>query len=505
MIGDLHTTALVGLDGSIDWLCLPHFDSPSCFSRLLGHEDNGFWRLAPAGGPKAILATRRWYRPDALVLETEYDTATGTVRITDCMPVRDSHPHLVRSVEGVSGTVDMHMELDRALRLRTCRPVGDDTRRSDPIHGWPGLGGPVAPGRGDGQGSAHGRRLHRDRARTLSLHPRVVPLPRGPAAAARQLLRRAPHRGVLDRVGPAMLLRGSLPRRGRALADHPQGADLRAHRRHRRRRHHVAARGARRQPQLGLPLLLAARRHADPRGAHARRATTARRWAGATGCCAPWPATSPSSRSCTAPRASGGSTSGRRPGCPATRARPGPHRQRRRRSSTSSTSTARSCRRSTRRPTPRVSRARPPGTCRPSSSTSSRRAGASPTTASGRCVGRGATSPTPRSWPGWPSTAPFARSRSGLTSKGPSTKWRSLRDEISREVCEKGYNADVGAFTQYYGSDQLDASVLMIPLVGFLPADDPRVVSTVEAIERELLDTGSCCATRRPTTALSTG
>ena len=58
---------------------------------------HGFWRLAPAGGTSAILATRRWYRPDSLVLETEFDTADGTVRITDCMPVRDNHPHLVRA------------------------------------------------------------------------------------------------------------------------------------------------------------------------------------------------------------------------------------------------------------------------------------------------------------------------------------------------------------------------------------------------------------------------
>ena len=69
-------------------------------------------------------------------------------------------------------------------------------------------------------------------------------------------------------------------------------------------------------------------------------------------------------------------------------------------------------------------------------------------------------------------------------------KWRDLRHEIFTEVCEKGYNEDVGAFTQYYGSRELDASVLMIPLVGFLPPSDPRVVSTVEAVQRELMDHG---------------
>jgi GH15 family glucan-1,4-alpha-glucosidase len=73
---------------------------------------------------------------------------------------------------------------------------------------------------------------------------------------------------------------------------------------------------------------------------------------------------------------------------------------------------------------------------------------------------------------------------------GPIEKWRALRDEIHAEVCEKGFNAGKQAFTQYYGSDQLDASILMMPLVGFLPAKDPRVVGTIEAIERELVDGG---------------
>ncbi len=74
--------------------------------------------------------------------------------------------------------------------------------------------------------------------------------------------------------------------------------------------------------------------------------------------------------------------------------------------------------------------------------------------------------------------------------EGPLDAWRLLRHNIFEEVCEKGYNEKVGAFTQYYGCDHLDASVLMIPLVGFLPAKDPRVVSTVDAIQKELMDDG---------------
>ena len=74
--------------------------------------------------------------------------------------------------------------------------------------------------------------------------------------------------------------------------------------------------------------------------------------------------------------------------------------------------------------------------------------------------------------------------------QGPLDTWRALRDDIFNEVCDKGYNEKMGSFTQYYGSDLLDASVLMIPLVGFLPPHDARVVSTVEAVQRELMDHG---------------
>lgn len=108
IVGDLHTAALVGRDGSIDWLCLPRFDSPACFAALLGDEDAGLWRLAPAsGGP----ATRRRYRGDSLILETEWTTPDGTVRVVDAMPPRGEAADIVRVVEGVSGRVPMEMTL----------------------------------------------------------------------------------------------------------------------------------------------------------------------------------------------------------------------------------------------------------------------------------------------------------------------------------------------------------------------------------------------------------
>ncbi|WP_330284013.1 glycoside hydrolase family 15 protein [Streptomyces sp. NBC_00588] len=109
LIGDEQTAALIGRDGSVDWLCLPRFDSAACFARLLGDEENGYWRIAPKGveGP----CTRRAYRPDTLVLDTEWETGEGAVRVTDLMPQRDRAPDLVRVVEGLRGRVTMHSTL----------------------------------------------------------------------------------------------------------------------------------------------------------------------------------------------------------------------------------------------------------------------------------------------------------------------------------------------------------------------------------------------------------
>ncbi|GAA2944431.1 glycoside hydrolase family 15 protein [Kitasatospora cinereorecta] len=113
LIGDMQTAALVCRDGTADWLCLPRFDSHAVFAGLLGTEEHGFWRLGPARpeGAQPAAADRRRYRGDSLVLESEWDTPRGTVRVTDFMPPRDGAPQLIRIVEGVSGRVPMRSEL----------------------------------------------------------------------------------------------------------------------------------------------------------------------------------------------------------------------------------------------------------------------------------------------------------------------------------------------------------------------------------------------------------
>jgi GH15 family glucan-1,4-alpha-glucosidase len=108
LIGDCHTAALVGSNGSIDWLCFPRFDSAACFAALLGGAEHGRWLLAPSARIKDV---RRRYLDDSLVLETVFQTERGRVRVLDFMPVSDKRWDVVRIVEGLSGTVRMCMEL----------------------------------------------------------------------------------------------------------------------------------------------------------------------------------------------------------------------------------------------------------------------------------------------------------------------------------------------------------------------------------------------------------
>jgi GH15 family glucan-1,4-alpha-glucosidase len=108
LIGDCETAALVGLNGSIDWLCLPRFDSDACFAAILGSREHGRWLIAPKD-PRARV-TRR-YRPKTLILETTFETAEGAVTLVDFMPLSSGHSDVVRLVVGQHGRVEMHTEL----------------------------------------------------------------------------------------------------------------------------------------------------------------------------------------------------------------------------------------------------------------------------------------------------------------------------------------------------------------------------------------------------------
>jgi GH15 family glucan-1,4-alpha-glucosidase len=152
LVSDLETAAMIGRNGSVDWLCLPRFDSPACAAALLGTRDHGHWRVSPVAcdGP----CTRRSYEPDTLVLRTEWQTPTGAVRVTDFMPPRAQLPCLVRVIEGLSGAVPMRSDLRLRFHqgrvvpwIRTIDQCAVAVAGPDAV--WLGADGPV-------------RALHRD-------------------------------------------------------------------------------------------------------------------------------------------------------------------------------------------------------------------------------------------------------------------------------------------------------------------------------------------------------
>lgn len=129
LLGDLQSAALVSNTGSIDWLCLPRFDSPACFAALLHTPDAGHWLLAPVG---ATTCTSRHYQGDTLVLETEWSTTEGTVRVIDFMPPRGHAPDVVRIVVGVSGTVAVRSQM--RIRFDYGRIIPWVRHHSDRVH-----------------------------------------------------------------------------------------------------------------------------------------------------------------------------------------------------------------------------------------------------------------------------------------------------------------------------------------------------------------------------------
>jgi GH15 family glucan-1,4-alpha-glucosidase len=178
LIGDGETAALVSRRGSVDWLCLPRFDSPACFAALLGGPEHGRFSLAPRDGARSI---RRRYRDSTLVLETEFETDGGAVTVVDCMPQREGPPVLIRQVVGTRGTVAMRMEL--VMRMDYGSVVPWVRRSADGIHA---VAGPEAlalatdlPLRGEGLTTvadfevAAGQR----RSLTLAWHPSHLPTP----------------------------------------------------------------------------------------------------------------------------------------------------------------------------------------------------------------------------------------------------------------------------------------------------------------------------------------
>ena len=255
LIGDLQTAALVGLNGSIDWLCLPRFDSDACFSALLDDEWAGRWLLAP---DCPVLRVERRYRERTLVHELDFHCESGSVRVIDFMPPRGEDPDVVRIVEGLEGSVPMRLELVIRFEYGSIVPwvrrLDDETRVAIAGPDALSLRTPV-PMRGENLRTVAEFTVEAGQREpfVLTWYPSHRELPHGDRRRA--VARR--HLHVLAGVARQLHVHRPLGGAGGAVADGPEGAHLPADRRHRRRADDIAAGAARRRPQLGLPLLLA--------------------------------------------------------------------------------------------------------------------------------------------------------------------------------------------------------------------------------------------------------
>ena len=308
LIGNMVSAALVGRDGSIDWLCLPHFDSDACFAALLGTPEHGRWLIAPQGETRR---TKRRYLPGTAILETTFETAEGVVAVTDFMPLTDDEDYVevVRLVRGVRGQVPMRMELIVRFGYGAIVPW---VRRQD--FGLRAVAGPDAlelrtPVELRGEDFTTVAEFSVGEGATVPFMLAYHPSHR-PGAPPRRL---APEpggdRAVLVGMVGALPLRATscaaLARCRGALADHaevpvvpPTGGIIAAPTT-------SLPELPGRRAQLGLPLLLDPGRDADPLCAAHLGLPLRRRSPGASGWCAPLPAGRPSSRPSTASPASG--------------------------------------------------------------------------------------------------------------------------------------------------------------------------------------------------------
>jgi GH15 family glucan-1,4-alpha-glucosidase len=481
LIGDMQSAALVGNDGSIDWLCFPRFDSGACFAALLGDEENGHWRIAPAGADRA---TRRRYRGETLVLETEWETSTGTVRVVDFMPPRGEAPDVVRIVEGVTGRVDMRSMLRLRFDYGRSRPW---MRRDDGQH--VAVAGPDAVWlRSDvevhGEDFASCSDFAVAAGETvgfvLTWHESHLPPPRPvtPAHALRDALtfwedwvaQGTYQGGWRDAVVRSLITL-------KALTYAPTGGIVAA-------------------VTTSLPEHIGGVRNWDYRFCWLRDSTmtlAALLAAGYTAEARAWRewllraiAGSPEDLQImygvagerrlpeeTIDWLAGyeGSTPVRIGNAAADQFQLDVYGE-----VISTLCLARGAGISAR-----------PHAWRMQVALLDYLEGAWTQPDEGLWEVRGpAQHFTQSKVMAWVAADRMITTAESTSLEGPVDQWRALRDRIHRDVCERAYDAERNTFVQAYGSKRLDAATLVIPQVGFLPATDPRVVGTIEAVQREL-------------------
>ncbi|HYL89483.1 MAG TPA: glycoside hydrolase family 15 protein [Burkholderiales bacterium] len=486
LIGDCHSAALVGRDGSIDWLCWPRFDSAACFAALLGTREHGRWQIAPSGEYRA----KRAYRDDTLILETQFETAEGRATLIDFMPTRAEHCQLARIVVGERGCVKMDMEF--ILRFDYGASVPWVTRLAEG-HGIRAIAGPDLVAlrssvplrarelthRSEFQ-VAEGERL----AFTLVHGASHLPAPE--AFDAERALKAAEHawRRWCERCTVqgewAPFVRRSLVTL-KALTYAPTGGLVAA-------------------PTTSLPERIGGVRNWDYRFCWLRDATLtllALMNAGYRDEALAW-------RDWLV-RAIAGS-----PGQMQIMYGIGGER------------------RLTELEIPWLPGYEDSKPVRIGNAAASQlqldvygemmdamhqaRKHGVPKHAAAWDLQRALLEHLETCWQDpdeglwevrgprrhftyskvmcWVAFDRAVKAGEQFARKGPIERWRELRDRIHAEICEKAWNAKLGSFVQSYGSEELDASLLLLPTTGFLPATDPRMRSTIEAIQSELVHAG---------------
>ena len=488
LIGDCEGAALVGRDGSIDWATIPRFDSPACFAALLGSEDHGRWLIAPAEGARPV---RRRYRDSTLILETELEGEGGRVRIVDFMPPKDRRSDIVRIVEGVDGSVRMRMELVIRFDYGSIVPWVRRVRR-----GITAIGGPDALLL-DAEVECHGEDLRTiaefsvgkgERKRfALSWFHSARDAPK-PASADDALARtetfwrewsarstyEGPHAEAVTRSLITL----------KALTFAPTGGIVAA-------------------PTTSLPEALGGARNWDYRFCWLRDATFvlyALLSSGYREEASAWQhwlarAVAGSPNELRVMYGIGGE------------------------------------RRLTELVLPWLPGYEGSGPVRIGNAASEQhqldvygevldafhlahRSGL-PADENAWRIAQGLmtfieedwTNPDAGIWEvrgppqhfthskvmAWVAADRAVKAIEQFGQKGPVEDFRRLRDEIHQDVCTHGFDPSLGSFVQAYGSKHLDASLLLIPLVGFLPCSDPRVEGTVRAVQRHLIRDGFVC------------
>jgi len=485
VIGDMHTTALVASNGSIDWLCLPRFDSNACFAALLGEEKNGRWLIAPRD-EKA--RSRQRYREDTMILETIFETSEGVARVVDCMPPQGRFRDVVRLVEGVSGRVEMMMRLVIRFDYGWTIPW---VRHSD--DGLAAIAGPDAlilrtnvKTRGEGLATVAQFSVAPGDRKTfvLTWHPSntTPPEPIDPVRAVnntelfwREWCSRSTYQGEWrEQVMRSLLTL-------KALTYAPTGGIIAA-------------------ATTSLPEQLGGVRNWDYRYCWLRDATFTLysfMEAGYTDEAAAW--TEWLLRAVAGDPAQLQTLYG-----------------------------AAGERRLSEIELPHLAGYEGSKPVRIGNAATeqfqldvygevldalhlARSVGIHSGADSWRLqvhllefVEKNWNQPDEGIWEirgprrhfthskimAWVAFDRAVKAVEDFNLEGDLEKWRGLRQTIHEDVCRQGYHPERKAFTQYYGSEGLDASLLMAPLVGFLPATDPRMVSTIEAIQRELMFNG---------------